>query len=255
MKKTIVFFVCSLAMVFSVQSVQDVIRMYGATTVVEFLGPYKNIVEKNLECRLEIVGNAAGVGLMNLDQGKCDVALTATTLENTLNAARMGKRDISSNGLVFTSLKNDELVFILNKSNPVTNLTKEQLKKILIGSITNWREVGGPNLTIAVIAGKPTCAIRNLIRKELFPEADFSPRTKEFTLYDALVAEVESTPGAIAGVSRTYVTPDVKIVDSVKLSRPLAFITKDDSQGKVKKVIEEFKKAVSETEKPAEQKQ
>jgi phosphate transport system substrate-binding protein len=37
----------------------------------------------------------------------------------------------------------DGFVFIVNRSNPVENLTLEQIRGIYSGAITNWREVGG----------------------------------------------------------------------------------------------------------------
>ena len=36
-------------------------------------------------------------------------------------------------------------VFMVNKDNPVDSLTKEQLKDIYSGKITNWSELGGPD--------------------------------------------------------------------------------------------------------------
>ena len=39
----------------------------------------------------------------------------------------------------------DALVFLVNRDNPVENLTTEQVRKIFSGEYTNWREVGGSN--------------------------------------------------------------------------------------------------------------
>ncbi|MCL1830554.1 MAG: substrate-binding domain-containing protein [Oscillospiraceae bacterium] len=39
----------------------------------------------------------------------------------------------------------DALVFIVNKNNPINNLTTEQLIGIYTGQIKDWSEVGGDN--------------------------------------------------------------------------------------------------------------
>ena len=42
----------------------------------------------------------------------------------------------------------DALVAFVNKSNPVNSVTFSQLKKIYLGKITNWKELGGNNAPI-----------------------------------------------------------------------------------------------------------
>ena len=46
----------------------------------------------------------------------------------------------------------DGLPIIVHPSNPVKDLTVEQVRKIYTGEIKNWREVGGPNRAIVVIS-------------------------------------------------------------------------------------------------------
>jgi len=42
----------------------------------------------------------------------------------------------------------DALAIIINKQNPVTNITTEHVKKMYLGQITNWSELGGPDAPI-----------------------------------------------------------------------------------------------------------
>lgn len=42
----------------------------------------------------------------------------------------------------------DALAIIINKQNPVNNITTEHVKKMYLGQITNWSELGGPNAPI-----------------------------------------------------------------------------------------------------------
>ena len=42
----------------------------------------------------------------------------------------------------------DALVVFVNKKNPVSNITFEQLRKVYLGEITNWNQLGGKNAKI-----------------------------------------------------------------------------------------------------------
>jgi PBP superfamily domain len=49
------------------------------------------------------------------------------------------------------------LTLIMHPSNPVNELTLEQIRKIYTGEYTNWNQVGGPDLAIKVMTvGEPT---------------------------------------------------------------------------------------------------
>ncbi len=46
----------------------------------------------------------------------------------------------------------DGIAVVVNKRNSVKDLTIEQIRKIYMGEITNWKEVGGPNKEIVIIS-------------------------------------------------------------------------------------------------------
>ena len=53
--------------------------------------------------------------------------------------------------LELTPIGREAFVFLVNKNNPVDNLTMDQLKDIYSGKITNWKDVGGANRPINVV--------------------------------------------------------------------------------------------------------
>ena len=53
--------------------------------------------------------------------------------------------------LELTPIGREAFVFLVNKNNPVDNLSMAQLKDIYTGKITNWKQVGGANRPINVV--------------------------------------------------------------------------------------------------------
>ena len=61
----------------------------------------------------------------------------------------------------------DALVFIVNENNPVQSLTRQQLKNIYAGKITNWKEVGGEDLDIVPFQRSEDSGSQTLFKKLL----------------------------------------------------------------------------------------
>ena len=57
--------------------------------------------------------------------------------------------------LVLVPIGYEAFVFFVNSQNPVTGLTTDQIRSIYAGDITNWSEIGGPNLPINALTRVP----------------------------------------------------------------------------------------------------
>lgn len=66
----------------------------------------------------------------------------------------------------------DALVFIVNENNPVQSLTRQQLRDIYAGKITNWKEVGGENLAIVPFQRGEDSGSQTLFRKLLIQDGE-----------------------------------------------------------------------------------
>ncbi|WP_423404678.1 substrate-binding domain-containing protein [Faecalibacterium prausnitzii] len=87
----------------------------------------------------------------------------------------------------------DALVFIVNENNPVKSLTRQQLKDIYAGKITNWKEVGGEDLAIVPFQRGEDSGSQTLFRKLLIqgselmdPPTELAPAMGE--LVDSIAA-------------------------------------------------------------------
>ena len=160
---------------------------------------------------------------------------------------------LSSNlpkGAVNTVIAKSPIVLVVNKSNPVNNLTYDQLKGILSGSIKNWKEVGGKDLEIKNIMLEP--CVRHTISKQVTPYAkdlselrpDKAGNPVEYT--NKLVSENES---AIGQQIYGYESNDVKVlpIDGVlpdEITIPAKYTFYQDynmvTQGKPAGAIKDF---------------
>ena len=78
--------------------------------------------------------------------GKADIIICAQPSDEQLKYAK-------DNGveLEMVQIASDAFVFIVNDSNPVSDLTIDQIRGIYSGRIKNWKEVGGKNIPIAAM--------------------------------------------------------------------------------------------------------
>ena len=69
-----------------------------------------------------------------------------------LNAGIMccppNKEEMGKEGLVASNVARDAMVFSVHESNPVDNLTSDQIRDIFQGKITNWKQLGGHDAAI-----------------------------------------------------------------------------------------------------------
>lgn len=78
--------------------------------------------------------------------GKADIIICAQPSDEQLAyAAEKGVE------LELVPIGSDAFVFIVNDSNPVNNITIDQIKGIYSGEIKNWKELGGKNVPIAAM--------------------------------------------------------------------------------------------------------
>lgn len=129
------------------------LKIGGSTTVqpIEQAAADK-LIAMNSGLSVAVAGGGSGVGLTGVNDG-------------TLNLGGYSK-DLSDADLktypstVATHIGNDGIAIILHPSNPVSNLTKQQVFDIFTGKITNWKDVGGENAPIFVQQRESTSGTR-----------------------------------------------------------------------------------------------
>ena len=94
----------------------------------------------------------------------------------------------------------------------ITSLTTQQIIAIFTGKITNWKEVGGPDLHIKLVIRPNTSGTRILFRKYVLGGLEESGPTLTSDSSTTVLDAVAHTPGAIGYVTTTLVNPTVKAI-------------------------------------------
>jgi phosphate transport system substrate-binding protein len=149
-----------------------------------------------------VSGMGSSAGIESVSKGSSDIGTSSRELKE-------GELEL---GLTDTPVAYDAIAVIVNPANPVESLTTEQVRSIFAGEISNWSDVGGPDLEIGLVNRDEASGTREAFLKILMGEALFDrgavvlPGTGQVR---AVVAEVE---GAIGYISLGFVTNDVKAV-------------------------------------------
>lgn len=148
--------------------------------------------------------------------GETDIAIAApiSTEDEEYAASQNVELDI-------TPLTSSAFVFIVNTSNPVDNLTLDEVRKIYSGEITNWKEVGGNDEEIVAYqrpngSGSQT-AMMNLVmnQKDLKMAPTIQVEEEMGGLID-VIAEYDNCENAI-GYSYFYYVNTMYKKDTIKM--------------------------------------
>ncbi len=106
----------------------------------------------------------------------------------------------------------DGIAVAVNPSLPVSGLSLDQLQQIYSGQITNWQQVGGPNLAITPLSRRPADAgTVEFFLESVLRQQPFSARVQYvYSTTDAL-RQLSSTPGGIYYASAPEVVPQCTV--------------------------------------------
>lgn len=149
-------------------------------------------------------------------QNKC----SAASIVVNLGGSKTGLSDVEAGNVqigdsdIFAASNQSDLVdhqvaaviftiVINSKVTGVTNLTTTQLQGIYSGSITNWSQVGGPNLKIVVVSRPVSSGTRATFQTYILgkPETVTGPTSLVSDSTGTVATEVNQTDGAIGYVT------------------------------------------------------
>ena len=213
------------------------VECMGSTSV----QPFAEILAQEFErlpggIRVDVEGGGSTAGIVAIDENIADIGMCSR-----------GLKPDEARQFVGIPIALDGLAAVVHKSNPITGLTREQIRRIFCGDVSNWQEVGGDNRPIHLITREEGSGTREAFVK-LVMEAHgpdetigrISPRAMAQESNGAVRELVRHDRGAIGYMSLGLVNGELRIleVDGVyptvqevvnkryPLVRPFLFVTK-----------------------------
>ncbi len=222
----------------------------GTTPQKEVIEPKQDALKQATGVDIKFNGVGTGNGMVALMEGSVPVAAVGDLLPEAVEAgkkaAKAQNKDLKVPGnLVFHEIGRDEQVIIVHKSNPVTALTKAQLKDIATGKVTNWKDVGGPDLPIKVVVTKPGLAPGLFFQKVFMDGAPYVQGASEAQSPRDVITQVSRSPGGFGAAAEVHMSAnpgDAKTVKAPKAVRTLGLVTVGEPTGAAKKVVDFLKK-------------
>lgn len=219
------------------------ITIAGSTSVQPFSEVLaEKFMQDNPGVQINVQGGGSSQGITAAATGAADIGSSSREL----------KEEEKGQGLVETVIAYDGIAIIVNPANKIDNLTKEQIKNIYLGNITNWKEVGGDDAPITVVCREAGSGTRGAFEEIVMEKQDISNKVIIQNSTGAVASAVAGDKNAIGFVSLHALDDKVKAVKvdgveanaenvkngSYKISRPFIYLTKGEPTGVVKAFID-----------------
>lgn len=230
-------------------------RIKGSDTVLPLTQKVaESYTKANPKQKPSVSGGGSGVGISALQSGSTDIAQASRRVK----FAERQKLQAGGERLNEVVIAYDALAVVVHPTNPVKQLSREQLEGIFTGRITNWREVGGKDLAITPYARETSSGTYEFFREVVLEKKNYKDGIMSLPATGAIIQSISQTPGAIGYVGlaylssktkalaisfdggKTYTLPSVQAArkQSYPIVRPLYYYYLSSKEGQVRSFVD-----------------
>ncbi len=235
----------------------SVLRISGSTTINAVAADAAEVLRADgLTITVDASGGSAG-GIAQLGTGQVEIAMSSKPL------AESDRTQFPDVDFVTTEIGQDAVGIIVRRNiydGGVTNLTKDQVRALFEGRVTNWSELGGPDVPVFVYDKEPGRGTREAIDKYIYGPGQTAPPPPQSDRFAIVGGNEEertkllSTEGAVGPLSSSFIegypelaavsldgvppTPENVAAARYPMSRPLYLITDGAPSGAAARFVD-----------------
>lgn len=157
---------------------------------------------------VQVNGGGSGTGIAALINGTVDLAQSSRPMKEKERADAEKSR---GSALKETPVALDALAVFLHSTNPVKELSLEQIASIYTGKATNWSQFGGASAPIVIYGRENNSGTYEYFREHVLSNADFGARVQTLSGTAAVINAVGNDVNGIGYGGIAY-SKEVKTV-------------------------------------------
>jgi phosphate transport system substrate-binding protein len=152
------------------------ITVKGSDTMVILAQKWAEVyMVKNPEVRIQVTGGGSGTGVAALLNKGTDLANSSRPMRPAEVAECL--RTFNHRPTEY-KVALDGITLYVHESNPVKDLSLDQLRDIFVGKIRNWKEVGGPDTKITVYSRENSSGTYEFFKEHVLLGRDLTSRAQ-----------------------------------------------------------------------------
>lgn len=194
------------------------ITVKGSDTIVIMGQKWAEVyMQKNPDVSIQVTGGGSGVGIAALINGTTDIANASRPIKDKEidTAKKLGYYPEEFRVAM------DSLAIVVNKANPVNEISLKQIMGIYTGKINNWKEVGGEDRPILRYSRESSSGTYQFLKENVLKNQDYAADAQTMPGTSALANAVSKDPGGIGyGGAAYFITqPQIKILSIKKTDK------------------------------------
>lgn len=161
----------------------------------------RRIMAANPDIRITVAGGGSGVGVQKAGEGLVQIGNTGRALKET---------EIQKYGLVSFPFAIDGVAVAVNPGNPVSGLSKAQLKDIFAGKITKWKDVGGADAAISLYVREDGSGTRETFEERALNKGSSAAGANVVNSNGAMKTAIAQDPNAVGYVGIGHLDKSIR---------------------------------------------